>query len=675
MEETPKSAKKICIVTCNRSDWSKLQPVAANLAAKEKRGEAVKLDIVALGSHMLQELGGTLSCVKEEFPDAYEAHTLVAGDSTHSMTDSVGFGIIKLTSILSAIQPDVVVVHGDRFDAFCAAVTSNMLNIVLAHIEGGELSGTVDGTIRHAITKLAHLHFACTDEAARRIRGMGENPTCVFVTGCPSYDNLFALPPTSWVDEKMDEFFTDITFEIKPQNFIIAVMHSVTNDLQESTAVYECMLMSLFEMRQPTVLFYPNIDPGNKTMIQILHIYQKKDPMWHNWLRLVTHVPPGRFTALMMHAAAMVGNSSAGIRETCVFGTPTLNMGSRQDGRRTPANVTTLKVPTAEAVLEWFKLELGNRYAPSKMYGYPDSSHRIADILAGADVSGGQLKQFWEPQYSMLPPPSVAGVLETKKKEVSQESKCLKILGLITARGGSKGIPRKNIIDLNGKPLIQYTVDAALQARGLDKVVISTDSEEIAAVAKNCGCEVPFLRPEELARDDSPHLECVVHALDALRDDHGYEPDCVLLLQPTSPFRTSQDIDKAIDIMEKSSCDLVVSVCEESANLSKKYYCSKDGDLTPYAEITTGVKYIRRQELAKTYGENGAIYLQRATSLRSPPLNTPNAGSLRSDSIKGYIMPEQRSLDIDTPFDLHMARLLMATPFKNASTSSSEEEE
>ena len=650
---------KVCIVTSNRSDWSKLQPVAAKLADMEKRGEPVKLDIIALGSHMLQELGGTFESVKKEFPQAYELHTLVAGDTTNSMTDSVGFGIIKITSLLSAIRPHVVVVHGDRFDAFCAAIAANMLNLVIAHIEGGELSGTVDGTLRHAVTKLSHIHLACTNEAARRIRSMGENPESVFTTGCPSYESLFKLAPTCWIDEKMDEFLDGMPPGCEPKSYILALLHSVTNDIDDTVQACDAMLGALFKLRKPTIMFYPNIDPGNKRMIRLLHAYQLEDPQWRTWLRLFTHVKPSQFTTLMMNASIMVGNSSAGIRETCVFGTPTLNLGSRQDGRQTPTNVTTIKHPTAELVVEWINKESGKSYPPNTMYGDRDSAQRIADVLVSAEVRGGQLKKFWEHRYSLLPPPSIHQDL--RARDVVQD-KPLKILGLITARGGSKGIPGKNIIDLNGKPLIQYTIDAALQAKGLDRVVLSTDSVEIANVAKKCGCEVPFMRPDELARDNSPHLDCVVHALDALCDLDGYEPDYVLLLQPTSPFRTSQDIDAAIDIMKESSCDLVVGLTEQAMNLSKCCYVSSNGDVSPYAETTTETKYIPRQSLAKTYAENGAIFLQRALSLRFPPQNTPNAGSLRSDFVKGYIMPKERSLDIDDPFDLHMARLLMANP-------------
>tara|TARA_B110000003_G_scaffold172674_1_gene172288 strand:- start:604 stop:2631 length:2028 start_codon:yes stop_codon:yes gene_type:complete len=654
----PSYMRKVCVVTTNRSDWSKLEPVALSLL----QSNIVQVDVIALGSHMLYELGDTRKAVKENFPNAYEIHTLVAGNSTESMADSVGFGIVKLTSLFKLISPDVVLIHGDRFDAFSAAVAANMLNLFIAHVEGGELSGTVDGTLRHAMTKLAHLHFACTYEASRRIRAMGEPPGRVILTGCPSYDKLFALSANSWMKNDMDPFFEGSLFKIQPKCFSLVLMHPVTNDSEENVEVFETLMTSLFLRRNPTVMFYPNIDPGNKTMLQVLHRYQRNHPDWATWLRFLSHVPPERFMTMMMHASAMIGNSSAGIRETCVFGTPTLNLGSRQDGRKTPQNVTTIVNPSPQSIAEWLDQESNKIYPASYMYGRHDSARLIAQQLEALQIDRGHLKDFWEQQYSLLPPPHLQNDEQTTEKAASNAPDP-KVLGLITARGGSKGIPGKNIVDLCGKPLIQHTIQSALGANLLDRVVLSTDSEEIAAVALNCGCEVPFMRPPELSQDDSSHLQCILHALDRLRNDDGYSPDYVLLLQPTSPFRTSEDIDAAIDIIKQTNCDLVVSVTESPLNLSKHVYVGEDSRLLPYAEVTDTLGYIRRQQLPKTFSENGAIFLQRAESLRSPPCHTPNFGSLRSDDARVYVMPRERSLDIDSPYDLHLARLLMTSPF------------
>lgn len=257
------------------------------------------------------------------------------------------------------------------------------------------------------------------------------------------------------------------------------------------------------------------------------------------------------------------------------------------------------------------------------------------------------------------------GIEDNVEGEHTDREGVIKVLGLITARGGSKGIPGKNIKPLNGRPLIEYTIEAAVKSKHLDRVVLSTDSIDIAQAARSCGCEVPFMRPKELSGDDSAHIECIVHALDVLKEKDGYDPDYVLLLQPTSPFRTSKDIDRAIELAQNTGCDSVVGVCERAVHLSKTFFVSPDQNLVPYAETTEESKYVRRQDLPTTHAENGAIYLQRTESIRFPPSNVPNAGSLCSYSAKALIMPKEQSLDIDDMVDFHMAELLCASPFTN----------
>ena len=486
------------MITSNRSDWSKLKPVADKLhEAGRRHSVKVEVDVVLMGSLVLQEFGDTKKIILDEYPNAHVLHTLVSGDSVGSMADSVGFGIIKVATLFYKLNPNVVLIHGDRFDALSGAVAANLLNLSIAHIEGGELSGTVVGTLRHAVTKLSHIHFACTFDAARRIRAMGDMPESIFVTGCPSYDKLFAQKSSGWVENGVEEYFAP--FELRQGSFILALMHPITNDPNRSYAEYRSLMESLFEAKKKTILFYPNVDPGNKADIQILHEFQKQDRGWQSWLRVATHVPNELFMTLMQHASVMVGNSSAGIRESCVFGTPTLNLGNRQSGRRTPHNVTTISSPKKEDILRWFEVEGGKRYEPCSLYGHPDSSERIATALVTAAVDDLSSKSFWEPTYSLLTPPLqgirqvVGNVCVGQLSSVRENCGNPKVLGLITARGGSKGIPMKNIVNLCGRPLIQYTIEAAMSAKCLVRVIVSTDSSEIADVARSCGCEVPFM--------------------------------------------------------------------------------------------------------------------------------------------------------------------------------------
>lgn len=223
-----------------------------------------------------------------------------------------------------------------------------------------------------------------------------------------------------------------------------------------------------------------------------------------------------------------------------------------------------------------------------------------------------------------------------------------RILGLIPARGGSKGIPRKNIKLLEGKPLLAWTIETALKAGCLDRVVLSTEDEDIAAVGRQFGCEVPFLRPRELALDDTPGIAPVLQALRWLAEQEGYTPEFVMLLQPTSPFRTSRQINEVVAMAQEPSFrsfDSIVSVVEPEHPPQWMYISHGDGRLSPL--LANDFAY-RRQELPRTYALNGALYLTRTSVLR-------RAESFLVEHTKGYLMDRWTSLDLDTVEDWLLA--------------------
>jgi CMP-N,N'-diacetyllegionaminic acid synthase len=228
----------------------------------------------------------------------------------------------------------------------------------------------------------------------------------------------------------------------------------------------------------------------------------------------------------------------------------------------------------------------------------------------------------------------------------------LDIVAIITARGGSKGIPQKNIKSVAGKPLIAWTIEAALQSDKLRRVIVSTDDEKIAQVALGLGAEVPFLRPDDLAQDTSTHVSVVEHALAWLSEHDHDDPGYILLLQPTSPLRTAQDIDRAVEIAESRQACAVVGVCEMHPHpyLSKRIL--EDGTLDDWIEGAKTIS-LRRQDLPPAYCINGAIYLVQREVFLSERTFFPRGGM-------AYVMPVERSLDIDTPWDLYLAELILS---------------
>ena len=224
------------------------------------------------------------------------------------------------------------------------------------------------------------------------------------------------------------------------------------------------------------------------------------------------------------------------------------------------------------------------------------------------------------------------------------------IVGLVTARGGSKSIPGKNVKPLAGKPLIAWTIEAALQSRGLNRVIVSTDDNEIAEVARGWGAEVPFMRPSELAQDDSPHIDAVEHAIHWLAAHGNSRPDYVMTLQPTSPLRTAVDIDAAIQIAEDTDATAVASVCETSHHPYLAKRILPDRTLVDF--VSSDIAYLRRQALPPAYVLNGAIYLNRRESLL-------HDRTFLAKGTYAYIMPPERSLDIDSELDFRFAEFTL----------------
>ena len=229
----------------------------------------------------------------------------------------------------------------------------------------------------------------------------------------------------------------------------------------------------------------------------------------------------------------------------------------------------------------------------------------------------------------------------------------IKILGVVTARGGSKRLPQKNILDLAGKPLIGWTIEAALKSKYIDEVIVSTDSDDIARVSKDFGAQVPFFRPKELSADNMPSADVVIHAVKFFSDEQSKEFDYVMMLQPTSPLRDAHDIDNAIEFLYSKRADAVVSVCETEhpplwsntlpENLSMKNFLRDD------------LKSKVSQDLPVYYRINGAIYICNTKKLLE------ESTYFLKDNIFAFLMDAEKSVDIDSLIDLKLAEALIQT--------------
>ena len=232
----------------------------------------------------------------------------------------------------------------------------------------------------------------------------------------------------------------------------------------------------------------------------------------------------------------------------------------------------------------------------------------------------------------------------------------IEILALIPARSGSKSIPNKNVQLLCGNPLISYTITAAIESAMISRCIVSTDNEDIATISRKSGAETPFIRPTNLSKDTTTMNPVLCHALHWLEENQQYIPTHIVLLQPTSPLRTPVDIDEALATMLRHNADGVVSVCETKHHPYHAKSISKEGTISNFLPDnvlpTNPNSFHRRQDLPKTYALNGAIYCVRSQIMLQRK-------TFYTDSTMAYLMPEERSLDIDSPWDLQVAELLM----------------
>lgn len=231
-----------------------------------------------------------------------------------------------------------------------------------------------------------------------------------------------------------------------------------------------------------------------------------------------------------------------------------------------------------------------------------------------------------------------------------QTSRRPEVLGLVPARGGSKGVPHKNLLEVGGLSLVSRAVSCGLSARTVTRTIVSTDDPLIAKTARAAGSEVPFMRPAELATDDSPTIDMVWHALDWLADHESYSPDLLVLLQPTTPFRTALHVDEAVGMCLDRGVGSVVSVVPAHDHPYEALEMDTSGRLTRFLQIDAR-RFHQRQSMPPVYVPNGAVYVARVPFLKA-------AGGFIGDGTHAYVMDRGESLDIDSEYDLVVARLL-----------------
>ncbi|KAM7010133.1 LOW QUALITY PROTEIN: bifunctional UDP-N-acetylglucosamine 2-epimerase/N-acetylmannosamine kinase-like [Tautogolabrus adspersus] len=398
---------RVCVATCNRADYSKLAPIMVGI---KSHPDEFELEVVVLGSHLIDDYGSTIRMIEQDdFDISSKLHTIVRGEDEAAMVESVGLALVKLPDVLQRLRPDILIIHGDRFDALALATAAALMNIRILHVEGGEVSGTIDDSIRHAISKLAHYHACCTRTAEQHLIAMCEDHSRILLAGCPSYDKLLS---TSRREDYMDVIKSWLGDNVQDHDYIVALQHPVTTDIQHSIKIYGLMLDALISFNKKTLILFPNIDAGSKEMVRVM---RKKGIEQHPNFRAVKHIPFEQFIQLVCHAGCMIGNSSCGVREAGAFGTPVINLGSRQTGRETGENVLHVRdADSQNKIYHALELQFGKRYPCSKIYGDGNAVPRILKFLRTINLDEPLQKTFCFPPGERLVSQDIDHILETQ---------------------------------------------------------------------------------------------------------------------------------------------------------------------------------------------------------------------------------------------------------------------
>ena len=365
--------RKVVFLTGTRADFGKMKPLIEALN-KEKQ---FNVHIFATGMHISKRFGETVNeILKSGFPNVTKfSNGAHKGDAALSLANTV----LGFKDYIEKLKPDLIIIHGDRIEALAGALVGALTNMRVGHIEGGEISGTVDEHIRHAVSKLAHLHFVANKHAKRRLIQLGENASAIFVIGSPDLDIMCAPDALSIGDVKA---YYGVPFE----EYGIGVFHPVTTEASELRAHAENFVRALIRSGRNYVMIYPNNDLGGDI---ILKTYRKK-LRGNPHFRLLPSVRFEYFLTLIRHAHCMVGNSSAGVRETPLYGVPSIDIGSRQhnrlEGKKVPS-ITHVEYGTDDIVQALTKaFRSKRRFKPKTHFGRGDSTSRFLKLLKGKSI-------------------------------------------------------------------------------------------------------------------------------------------------------------------------------------------------------------------------------------------------------------------------------------------------
>ncbi|WP_340117714.1 UDP-N-acetylglucosamine 2-epimerase [Pelagibius sp. 7325] len=376
------SKRKVCVIITTRGNYAKMKSVIQAIRASDD----LELQLVLGGMVILEKYGRILNQLQDnDLVVDRHIHFVIEGENPVTMAKSSGVAVSEFATAFDDLKPDVVIVVADRFECLPIAMAASYMNIPVAHVEGGEVSGSIDESIRHSITKLAHLHFPASMEAGKRIERMGEDPDTIFAVGGTSMDviRILDLDDLQPVRQYQRDYGVGPLIDLLPGQYLIVIQHPVTTEYDENLAHVRETISALETLGMNTAWILPNMDAGSDGINKGIRMWREQSRPEH--VHFFKSIPIELFAPLLKNAACIVGNSSSGIREAAYLGTPTVNIGSRQHGRERGRNVIDVGYDARE-IADAVRRHLAHgRYESDHLYGDGFAAEKIVKVLSAID--------------------------------------------------------------------------------------------------------------------------------------------------------------------------------------------------------------------------------------------------------------------------------------------------
>ena len=371
--------RKVCVVINNRANYARIKSALFAM----KKNNKIELQIILGSSAILDRYGAVSNIIKKDgFKINQIVYTLVEGENLLTMSKSTGLAIIEFSTVFAQLKPDIVLVIADRYETLAAATAASYMNIVLAHTQGGEVTGSIDESVRHATTKLAHIHFPSSIRAKKNILKMGENAKKVYLVGCPSLDLI--KKDRLNIDEKFKRKYSNYGVGELKINFnkpyIVVLQHPVTTEYEQIKKNIEQTIKAALKVKQQIIWLWPNVDAGSDVVSKSIRVVrEEKKPKNIRWQK---NYNPEDYLTLIKNASCLVGNSSSAIREGAFLGIPAINIGNRQNNREHGKNIIHVKYNSKNILEAINKQVKKKKYPKNKIFGDGKAGERISKILS-----------------------------------------------------------------------------------------------------------------------------------------------------------------------------------------------------------------------------------------------------------------------------------------------------